>query len=76
MIENFIGCMIKALQTENGKEYLSHSFSQFLQNSSIIHQLSCPHSHQQNGKAERKHKNLIEIGLALLATISLPLILG
>jgi hypothetical protein len=29
--------------------------------------VSCPHTHQQNGTAERKHCRVIEMGLALLA---------
>jgi hypothetical protein len=33
----------------------------------------CPHAHQQNGAAERKHRHIIEVGLALLAHASIPL---
>jgi histone deacetylase 1/2 len=35
--------------------------------------VSCPHTSQQNGIAERKHRHLVETGLALLAHSSLPL---
>jgi hypothetical protein len=35
--------------------------------------VSCPHTSQQNGIAERKHHHLVETGLALLAHSSLPL---
>jgi histone deacetylase 1/2 len=35
--------------------------------------VSCPHTSQQNGVAERKHRHLVETGLALLAHSSLPL---
>lgn len=49
------------------------NFSQFLQHHGIIHRLSCPYSVQQNGKAERKHRNLTKTCLALLAIASLLL---
>jgi histone deacetylase 1/2 len=35
--------------------------------------VSCQHTSQQNGIAERKHRHLVETGLALLAHSSLPL---
>jgi histone deacetylase 1/2 len=35
--------------------------------------VSCPHAHQQNGSAERKHRHIVEVGLALLANASMPL---
>lgn len=39
----------------------------------ISHRVSCPHTHQQNGSAERKHRHIVETGLALLAHASMPL---
>jgi hypothetical protein len=39
----------------------------------ITHQVSCPHMHQQNGVAERKHRHIVEMGLSLLATASMSL---
>jgi hypothetical protein len=39
----------------------------------ITHHVSCPHAHQQNGSAERKHRPIVEVGLALLANASMPL---
>lgn len=35
--------------------------------------MSCPHAHQQNGVAERKHRHIVEVGLALLAHASMHL---
>jgi histone deacetylase 1/2 len=34
--------------------------------------VSCPHTYQQNGVAERKHCHIIETGLTLLAHASVP----
>jgi hypothetical protein len=33
----------------------------------------CPHAHQQNGSSERKHRHIVENGLALVANASMPL---
>ena len=38
----------------------------------ISHRVSCPHTHQQNGSAERKHHHIVETGLTLLAHASVP----
>jgi hypothetical protein len=35
--------------------------------------VSCPHTHQQNGAAERKHHHIMEMGLALLTHASMSL---
>jgi hypothetical protein len=35
--------------------------------------VSCPHAHQQNGAAERKHQHIVDMGLSLLANVSMPL---
>jgi hypothetical protein len=38
----------------------------------IFHRVSCPHTHQQNGTAKRKHRHIVETGLTLLAHASVP----
>jgi hypothetical protein len=45
----------------------------FFQKVGITHHASCPHARQQNGSAERKHRHIVEVGLALLANASMPL---
>jgi hypothetical protein len=45
----------------------------YFQASGISHHISCPHTHQQNGLAERKHRHIVETGLALLAQAQMPL---
>lgn len=54
-----------------GGEY--QTFTNFLQSNGILHKVSCPHSHEQNDIAERKHRHIVESGLTLLAQASLPL---
>ena len=33
----------------------------------------CRHTHQQNGKAKRKHRHIVEVALTLLAQAHMPL---
>jgi histone deacetylase 1/2 len=39
----------------------------------IQHRLTCPHTSHQNGTVERKHRQIVEMGLTLLSHASLPL---
>jgi len=48
-------------------------FNSFFAKAGIVHHVSCPHAHQQNGSAERKHCHIIEVGLAILSHASMPL---
>jgi hypothetical protein len=59
------------MQTYWGGEY--EKLNSFFQKIAIVHHVSCPHAHQQNGSAERKHRHIVEVGLALLANASMPL---
>ena len=61
---------IIAVQSDWGGYEKLNSFFQTL---GIPHHVSCPHPHQQNGSAERKHQHIVEVGLALLAGASMPL---
>lgn len=54
-----------------GGEY--EKLNSFFKNIGISHHVSCPHAHQQNSSAERKHGHIVEVGLSLLAHASMPL---
>jgi hypothetical protein len=64
---------IQTFRTDCGGEFTSTEFNTFCANKGIIHQLSCPHTPQQNGVAERKHRHLIQCALALLSQSKLPI---
>jgi len=71
LVERIFNRKIIAMQTDWGGEYQKlHSF--FIK-CGISHHVSCPHTHQQNGSAERKHRHIVEVGLSLLAYASMPL---
>jgi hypothetical protein len=69
--ETMLNTKVKSVQFDWWGEYqcLHHYF----QVNGITHRVSCPHTHQQNGLAERKHRHIVETGLALLAQAHLPL---
>lgn len=61
---------IKILHTNGGGEF--RALILHLQQCGIAHRLSCPHTHQQNGAIERKHRYIVQVGLSLLANASMP----
>jgi histone deacetylase 1/2 len=71
LIERQFDKKIRSIQTDWGGEY--QALSPFFKCVGITHRVSCPHAHQQNGAAERKHRHIVEVGLTLLAHASMPL---
>jgi histone deacetylase 1/2 len=71
LVEQKFGRKIITMQTDWGGEY--EKLHGFFQKVGITHHVSCPHAHQQNGSAERKHRHIVKVGLALLAPASMPL---
>jgi hypothetical protein len=61
---------IKCVQSNWGGEF--RKLNTFFQSLGIRHRLPCPHTHHQNGSVERKHRHIVETGLTLLASASLP----
>ena len=66
LVKRQTGNSIKVLHTDNGKEYLSSQFHRFLQEKGIIHELSTPYVHQQNGRAEREIRTIVESARTML----------
>jgi histone deacetylase 1/2 len=62
---------VKAIQTDWGGEF--RPFTNLLNTLGIQHRLTCPHTSHQNGTVERKHRQIVEMGLTLLSQASLPL---
>ncbi|PKU83709.1 Retrovirus-related Pol polyprotein from transposon TNT 1-94 [Dendrobium catenatum] len=62
----------KILRSDGGGEFLSNDFTSFLQHHGIQRQLSCPHTPEQNGVAERKHRHLLELTRTLIHASNTP----
>uniref|UniRef100_A0A2N9EEC7 Integrase catalytic domain-containing protein n=1 Tax=Fagus sylvatica TaxID=28930 RepID=A0A2N9EEC7_FAGSY len=73
MAEKHYNSSIHFLRTDCGGEFTSTAFNSYCATSGIIHHLTCPHTPQQNGVAERKHRHLIQTTLALLSQSGLSL---
>jgi transposase InsO family protein len=73
MVENLLSRPIKSFQSDGGGEYSYTPFKNLLAQNGILHRFSCPHTSQQNGVAERKHRHVMDTGLALLAQSGLSI---
>lgn len=65
---------IKYLQSDGGGEYMSKKFKQFLDSKGMIHHISCAHTPQQNGLAERKCHHVVETSISLFSYAQLSLL--
>ena len=72
LVEKSSGRHIKTLRSDNGGEYTSSEFNSFLIKEGIKHELTIPHTPQQNGVAERQNRTLIEGVRTMLADSKLP----
>jgi hypothetical protein len=57
------------LRTDNGPEFM---LSSFYSSHGIVHQRSCVETPQQNGRVERKHQHILNVGRVLLYQFKLP----
>ena len=72
LVRNKFGYGIKILHTDGGGEYRSNQFKSFLASMGIEHEVSSPHTPQQNGRAERDMRTLVESARAMLFANNLP----
>jgi histone deacetylase 1/2 len=71
LVERKLDQKILTVQSDWGGEYVK--LNSLFQSQGISHLVSCPHAHQQNGAAERKHRHIVEVVLSLLAHAHMPL---
>ena len=67
---------IAKLRTDNGGEFVSKEFEAYLKSRRIFHELSVPHSPEQNGVAERMKGTLMESARSMLSHTGLPTVIG
>ncbi|KAL0561212.1 hypothetical protein IC582_001634 [Cucumis melo] len=71
-IQTQFSSKIKILRTDNAMEYKDSRFLSFLAQQGTLIQRSCPHTSQQNGRAERKHRHILDFIRAQLLSGSCP----
>ena len=71
-VEKSLGYSVKVLRSDNGGEYTSSEFDEFLKQEGIKHELTIPKSPEQNGVAEWMNRTLVEKVRSILADSHLP----
>jgi hypothetical protein len=69
LIENQYHITTRTIRSDNGPEFLLNSF---YASKGIFHHKSCVETPQQNGRVERKHQHILNVGRALLYQSKLP----
>ncbi|KAJ0579128.1 putative RNA-directed DNA polymerase [Helianthus annuus] len=70
MAERQFNTKLKNVQSDWGGEF--RNLTSFFTSLGIVHRRSCPHTSEQNGTVERRHRHVVETGPALLAQAHLP----
>ncbi|KAK1414359.1 hypothetical protein QVD17_30103 [Tagetes erecta] len=70
MVERQFNTKVKNVQTDWGGEF--RNLSTYFNSIGITHRRSCPHTSEQNGIVERRHRHVVETGLSLLAESAVP----
>ena len=72
LVENFLNKTNKSVRSDNGGEYTSNLFHDYLRLHGIQHQFTVAYNPQQNGIAERKMRALVEMVQSMLHGSSVP----
>ena len=71
MVTNMTDKKIKILRSDNGGEYISKEFSNYLKVKGIQRQFSVPRTPQQNGVAERMNRTIQETARSMMHNVGL-----
>ena len=72
MVEKSSGMQMKIFRTDNGGEYTSKEFEDYLKREGIVHETTVPKTPEQNGVSERMNRTLIEKVRSMLSDSKLP----
>jgi hypothetical protein len=72
LLENQSGRNVKVVRTDRGSEYLNSELKTYYQSKGVVHETTAPYTPQQNGKAERLNRTLMERVRAMLYQSKLP----
>eukprot|EP00877_Chromochloris_zofingiensis_P009919 jgi/Chrzof1/5180/Cz15g15040.t1 len=72
MLEKQSNNQVKGVRTDNGGEYVNNVMNSYYSSKGIIAQHTVPYSPQQNGKAERLNRTLLDKARSMLADAGLP----
>lgn len=66
MAENITGNKIKTIRTDNGLEFVNEGIAKLCEEKGICHQRTCVYTPEQNGRAERENRTIVESVRTLL----------
>ena len=69
---NTLGKKVKILRSDNGGEYCSKTFQDYLKEHGIQHQTTVPYNPEQNGTPERMNRTLLEAARSMMYHASIP----
>ena len=72
MLETSTGYAVINVRTDNGGEYVNRDLDTYFDSLGIIHYTTMPYTPEQNGKAERINRTLLEKAKSMLAESNLP----
>ena len=72
LVEKSSGRKLKVLRTDNGGEYTSTEFEDYLREEGVRHERTVPKTPEQNGVAERLNRTLVEMTRSMLIDSKLP----
>jgi transposase InsO family protein len=67
------GQHVVILRSDNGGEYFSNAFEEWLKERGIKHESSAPKTPEQNGVSERSNRTIVEPARSMLHAASLPI---
>ena len=63
---------LKCLKSDGGKEFGSNAFKEWLAADGVVHEMSAPYEHEQNGVAERAIQNVSQRAMCQLFRANMP----
>ena len=66
------GKLVKIVRSDNALMFSDHQCNKLYDEKGIIHQTTCVDRAQQNGRAKRKHRNVLEMARCLRVQAGLP----
>ena len=72
LVEKATKRKVRTFRTDNGGEYTSTQFKNYLKGEGIRHELTIPKTPEQNGVSERLNRTLVEMARSMLLDSKLP----
>ena len=75
MIENKFGRKMKILRSDNGREFCNKGMDEYLEKCGMQQETTAAYNPEQNGKAERDNRTIVESARTMIIAKNLPLTL-